>query len=69
MENYKANDKEAIIAYMSGKENVKVEDIIKEAGAEELRVYPIIAELHAEGKLEIVEYGKMGAAEVVKLKG
>lgn len=57
------------MAYMTGKECVKVGDIIREAGAEELRVYPILAELQTEGKLEIVEYGKMGAAEVVKLKG
>lgn len=66
MENYKLKDIEAMMAYMKGKEYVNVEDMIRESGAEELRVYPIIAELSAKGVIEIVERDKMGAAITIR---
>lgn len=64
---YKARDMEAIIAYMKGKECVKVQDIIDCAGVETLRVYPILFEMEQEGKIEVLKREKMGAAEEVFL--
>lgn len=68
MENYKAKDIEAIMTYIGDRDGVQVDDIMANAGANRLRVYPIIAQLHAEGKLEIVETEGMGAPKVVRLK-
>lgn len=67
MTNYKEKDMEAIIAYMKGKECVKVQDIIDCAGVEALRVYPILFEMEQNGLIEVVKREKMGAAEEVFL--
>ena len=64
---YKAKDKEAIIAYMTGKESVKVEDTIREAGAEELRVYSLLFELEQAGKLQVLDREPLGSPVRVKL--
>lgn len=67
MENYKKQDMEAIIAYMKGKEVVEVEDIIENAGAEPLRVFPILFELEQAGKIEVLENESLGSSKVVRL--
>ena len=68
IENFKQKDIEAIVAYLKGKDAVEVADIIANAGANPMRVYPIIAELHTRGKLEIVETEQLGAPKTVRLK-
>lgn len=60
-------DMAAVLAYLKGKEYAEVEDIMAEAGAEQLRVYPLIAELHATGKLEILETEELGSPKKVRL--
>lgn len=65
--NFKQKDIEAIILYMTGKDVVEVADIIANMDANHLRVYPIIAELHTEGRLEIVETEQLGSPKSVKL--
>ena len=68
MDNFKKQDIEAIVAYLTGKESVEVAGIIANVGANPMRVYPIIAELHTRGKLEIVETEQLGAPKTVRLK-
>lgn len=67
MENYKKQDREAIIAYMTGKKAVDVQDIIEHAGAEPLRVFPILFELEQAGKIEVLETESFGSSKVVRL--
>jgi len=68
MKDYKKKDKEAIVCFMTGKDAVEVADIIANSGANNLRVYPILAELRITGQLEIVETETMGAPKIVRLK-
>lgn len=68
MINYKEQDRQAIIAYLTGKGEVKVTDIIAEAGANELRVYSLLQELYLEKQIEIVKTEWLGAPAVVRLK-
>lgn len=56
------------MAYLKGKETVEVKDIMAEAGAEALRVYPLLAELHVTGMLDILEFEDMGSPKTVILK-
>lgn len=65
--NYKVMDKEAIVAYLKGKECVKVEDILAESGAERLRIYPLLFELELEGKLVVLDREVLGSPVSVKL--
>ena len=63
----KEKDTAAIVNYMQGKKKVNVEDIIKESGADALRVYPILFELEQEGIIDVLERASLGAVSVVKL--
>lgn len=63
----KERDTAAIVNYMQGKKKVTVEDIIKESGADKLRVYPILFELEQDGIIEVTKRASLGATEEVRL--
>ncbi|MGN0309059.1 MAG: hypothetical protein ACI4C3_00485 [Bacteroides sp.] len=65
--NYKEQDRERIMKFIRERGGeVDVECIIKESGAEKLRVYPILFEEEQEGHLVVTERESLGAAERVK---
>ncbi|MEI3460840.1 MAG: hypothetical protein V8Q70_02035 [Bacteroides eggerthii] len=65
--NYKVADTRKIITYIiSQPENVSVDDIIQNSGADKLRVYPALFELEQNGFLEVVEREELGAPLVVR---
>lgn len=65
--NYKVADTRKIITYIiSQPENVSVDDIIQNSGADKLRVYPALLELEQNGFLEVVEREELGAPLVVR---
>ena len=67
MTDYKEKDRNAILGYLKERNSVKVTDIIAHAGAEEMRVYPILFELEREGIIRVEDSDDFGAAEVVAL--
>lgn len=62
----KEKDRLAILNYLEGKELVNVEELIKQSGAEKLRVYPILFEESQKGTIKIVERDALGAPVSVK---
>ena len=65
--NYKVADTRKITPYIiSQPENVSVDDIIQNSGADKLRVYPALFELEQNGFLEVVEREELGAPLVVR---
>lgn len=65
--NDKERDTAAIVNYLHDKGAVSVDTIIAEAGAEKLRVYPILFELGQDGFITVMECETMGAPKLVKL--
>lgn len=63
----KCSDKEKIVRYLMGKKSIAVKDIIDNAGASLLRVYPILFELQLENKLMVEEEEELGSPKVVSL--
>lgn len=69
MENYKIQDQKAIMAYLEAHpEGVLVDDIKEQAGANALRVSPILTELYLEERLEVMEQTDLGGFVKVRLK-
>ena len=68
--NYKLLDTHRILSYLSAAypDAVEVEDIVRNSGAERLRVYPILFELEQEGRVEVQERELLGAPKTVRLK-
>ena len=68
--NYKLLDTRRILSYLSAAypNALEVEDIVRNGGAERLRVYPILFELEQEGRVEVLERELLGAPKVVRLK-
>lgn len=67
--NYKLLDTRRITDYISSfADAVSVDDIIRHAGADKLRVYPALFELEQSGWLEVVEREELGAPSVVRKK-
>lgn len=65
--NYKEMDRKRIMDFIAARGGeVDVECIIKESGAEKLRVYPILFEEEQEGHLVVTARERLGAAERVK---
>lgn len=65
--NFKKQNREQILSYLESHPISTVEAIMKESGAEPLRVYPILFELTQEKKIQVVEETGWGAPEKVKL--
>lgn len=63
----KEKDTVAIVNYLQGKKKVKVEDIIAESGANELRIYPILFELERDHIIEVLAREGMGSPTEVKV--
>lgn len=65
--NYKVADTRKIATYIiSQPENVSVDDIIQNSGADKLRVYSALFELEQNGFLEVVEREELGAPLLVR---
>lgn len=68
--NYKVIDTQKIIDYIVlFMEDIVVDDIIRNSGADQLRVYPALFELEQSGFLEVVEREELGAPLIVRKKG
>lgn len=65
--NYKELDRKAILDYLADKEEVEVEKLMEESGANRLRVYPLLFELTQEGLIRITHNTELGAPERVEL--
>ena len=64
---YKLIDTRKIITYIiSQPENVSVDDIIQNSGADKFRVYPALFELEQAGYIEVVEREELGAPLAVR---
>lgn len=64
--NHKTTDTQKIIHFIeSSHNNISVEDIIQNSGAEKLRVYPILFELEQSDYLKVVDRDELGAPLVV----
>lgn len=64
--NYKLIDTQKIIDYInSSLEEIRVEDITQNSGADKLRVYPALFELEQDGFIEVLEREELGAPMVV----
>ena len=65
--NYKQQDRDKILSYLQTHSVSTVDFIIKESGAERLRVYPILFELRQENIIQILEESDWGAPVKVAL--
>ena len=65
--NYKQQDRDKILSYLQTHSVSTVVSIIKESGAEWLRVYPILFELRQENIIQILEESEWGAPVKVAL--
>ena len=66
--NYKEKDTKAILAYLESVGNeASVDDIVKNSGAEKMRVYPILFELEQRGVVRRTKTTMWGAIDRVKL--
>ena len=67
IQNQKIIDTQRVINYINSfLDNVRVEDIIQNSGADKLRVYPALFELEQSGFLEVVEREELGAPLIVR---
>ncbi len=74
--NYKIIDTRKIVDYLNASSGsavstdfaVSVEDIIRDSGADKLRVYPALFELEQAGWLEVVEREELGAPVMVRIR-
>ena len=65
---YKAIDRKAILKYIKQQGGqCPVQDIIKNSGAEKLRVYPILFEEVQSARLTVLEEEIFGSPKIVKL--
>lgn len=69
MPDYKSEDREKILRYIAARagQDVSVDDIVCEAGADRLRVHPLLFELEREGYIAVVARRALGAPAVVRL--
>ena len=66
---YKALDTQKIRDYIDALEVVvTVDDIIRNSGADKLRVYPALFELEQDGYIEVTEREELGARVAVRRK-
>ena len=64
--NYRLIDTQKIIDYINSfSGEIRVEDIVRNSGADKLRVYPALFELEQEGIIDVLEREELGAPTVV----
>lgn len=66
-ENFKEQDRKKILEFMRGRAEVMVHDIMKNSGADRMRVYSLLFEEEQRGRIRVVRAGKFGAPEIVTL--
>lgn len=66
-ENFKEQDRKKILDFMRGRAEVMVHDIMKNSGADRIRVYTLLFEEEQQGRIRVVRAGKFGAPEIVTL--
>lgn len=66
---HKEMDRKRVLDFMRGRAEVMVYDIIKNSGADRLRVYPLLLEEVQRGHVRVIQHGQMGAPEIVALIG
>lgn len=67
--NYKITDTQKIKDYISFfQTTISVDDIIRNSGADKLRVYPALFELEQDGYIEVTEREELGAPVAVRRK-
>lgn len=66
-EDCKDRDRGFIIGFMKGRAEVMVFDILKNSGADRLRVYPIIFEEIRKGNVRVIKEGNLGEPLIVSL--
>ena len=65
---YKEIDRKSILEYIEKQGGqCPVQDIIKDSGAEKLRVYPILFEEVQSARLTVLEEESFGSPKIVKL--
>ena len=66
--NYKELDRKSLIKYLEDNRGiVKVQDLMDNSGANQLRVFPLLFELTREGVIEVLEEDNLGAPEKIRL--
>lgn len=66
---YKELDRKAILDYMGSKEDeVEVDSILEESGANRLRVYNLLWELEHDDTIVVTRQTELGTPEAVALK-
>lgn len=66
-ENYKEQDRKKVLDFMRGRAEVMVHDIMKNSGADRMRVYTLLFEEEQRGRIRVIKAGKFGAPEIVTL--
>ena len=66
--NYKQLDRNRVLLYLKEHRVSTVDAIVKESGAEPLRIYPLLFELAQEKIIRIVEASAWGAPLKVELR-
>ena len=64
----KEQDRKKILNFVKGRAEVMVHDIIRNSGADPLRVYPIIFEEEQKGNLKVISRGYLGGEKIVAMK-
>lgn len=66
---YKIIDTQKVINYISiFSDNISVDSILQNSGADKLRIYPALFELEQSGFLEVIEREGLGAPLIVRKK-
>lgn len=65
--NYKEQDRKRIWDFSKGRAEVYVEDIKRNAGADPMRVYPIIHEEVLAGNMKVIKAGIWGTPEIISV--
>lgn len=66
-DNLKEQDRKKILEFMKGRTEVMVHDIIRNSGADQLRVYPILIEEEIKGRIRVIKTSDMGSPIIVAL--
>lgn len=63
----KERDRRKVLDFMKGRAEVMVHDIVRNSGADPLRVYSLLEEELHRGRVRVIREGQLGAPEIVTL--